>query len=212
MLTQGMQLFIGQTNSFEWGKKEYGPTENGGISGIIYYANTRAENDPRYAVGDPWEPGIPRVQVNLYADGGAAGSSLTPLPDGVIDDLNGDGSGDPGRRGQLPVQLAPGSSVPGGRRDREPGVDRGPWNRGRRPQRQRRLRRRRRHRHCHHGQLGRQPADRLPRRPRPTSFYQNGKCYDGLRNFNQVRPGVFDGGYAFTEYVPGGVAAGAAPR
>jgi hypothetical protein len=23
------------------------------------------------------------------------------------------------------------------------------------------------------------------------------KCYDGLRNFNQVRPGVFDGGYAF---------------
>ena len=59
VLTQGMQLFLGQTNSFEWGKKEYGPTENGGISGIIYYANTRAENDPRYAVGDPWEPGIP---------------------------------------------------------------------------------------------------------------------------------------------------------
>jgi len=25
------------------------------------------------------------------------------------------------------------------------------------------------------------------------------KCYDGIRNFNQVRPGVFDGGYAFNE-------------
>ena len=25
----------------------------------------------------------------------------------------------------------------------------------------------------------------------------NNKCYDGLRNFNQVRPAVFDGGYAF---------------
>ena len=25
----------------------------------------------------------------------------------------------------------------------------------------------------------------------------NDKCYDGLRNFNQVRPAVFDGGYAF---------------
>ena len=24
-------------------------------------------------------------------------------------------------------------------------------------------------------------------------------CYDGLRNFNQIRPGTFDGGYAFTE-------------
>jgi len=23
------------------------------------------------------------------------------------------------------------------------------------------------------------------------------KCFDGLRNWNQVRPGVFDGGYAF---------------
>ena len=31
------------------------------------------------------------MQVNLYADGGAAGSALTPMPDGVIDDLNGDG-------------------------------------------------------------------------------------------------------------------------
>ena len=39
-------------------------------------------------------------------------------------------------------------------------------------------------------------------------FYQGGKCYDGLRNFNQVRPAVFDGGYAFTTYVPGGVAIG----
>ncbi len=27
-------------------------------------------------------------------------------------------------------------------------------------------------------------------------------CYDGLRNFNQARPGVFDGGYAFNDYLP----------
>lgn len=34
-------------------------------------------------------------------------------------------------------------------------------------------------------------------------FYFNGvlkDCYDGLRNFNQVRPGLFDGSYAFTAY------------
>lgn len=39
-------------------------------------------------------------------------------------------------------------------------------------------------------------------------FYFDGKCYDGLRNFNQVRPGVFDGGYAFSSYYPGGIASG----
>jgi hypothetical protein len=41
----------------------------------------------------------------------------------------------------------------------------------------------------------------------PTFAYQgvSTDCYDGMRNFNQVRPGVFDGGYAFTEcYVLGG--------
>jgi hypothetical protein len=26
------------------------------------------------------------------------------------------------------------------------------------------------------------------------------RCFDGLRNFNQIRPGVFDGGYAFADY------------
>ena len=29
---------------------------------------------------------------------------------------------------------------------------------------------------------------------------ENARCFDGLRNFNQVRPGVFDGGYAFADY------------
>jgi len=31
----------------------------------------------------------------------------------------------------------------------------------------------------------------------------NNKCYDGLRNFNQARPAVFDGGYAFNDIPPG---------
>jgi hypothetical protein len=37
-------------------------------------------------------------------------------------------------------------------------------------------------------------------------------CYDGLRNFNQVRPAVFDGGYAFDSYVPGGIDSGNAEQ
>jgi FtsP/CotA-like multicopper oxidase with cupredoxin domain len=66
VLTEGFQAFLGQTNVYEWGKAPYAPGENGGISGIVYYAVTRAENDPRLAAGEPWEPGIPGVTVRLY--------------------------------------------------------------------------------------------------------------------------------------------------
>jgi hypothetical protein len=75
VLTEGFQGFLGQTSIFDWGKQPYEPGENGGISGIVYFAATRAEGDPRLAVGEPWEPGIPRVKVRLYRDAGKA-----PLP------------------------------------------------------------------------------------------------------------------------------------
>jgi hypothetical protein len=32
-----------------------------------------------------------------------------------------------------------------------------------------------------------------------------GKCYDGMRVWNQVRDGVFDGGFGFSDYCPAGV-------
>jgi hypothetical protein len=83
VLTQGQHLFLNQNNRIDWGKVDYPPGENGGISGIAFYSTTRAEEDPREAVGDPWEPGIPRVQVVLYGD-----SDLNK----IIDDLNGNGS------------------------------------------------------------------------------------------------------------------------
>ncbi len=65
-ILQGMQLFLGQTNVMDWGKKAYVGTENGGISGKINYGSTRAESDPRYATAENNEPGIPGVTVNLY--------------------------------------------------------------------------------------------------------------------------------------------------
>ena len=34
------------------------------------------------------------------------------------------------------------------------------------------------------------------------------ECFDNFGTWNQVRPGVFDGGYAFTSYFPGGVDSG----
>ena len=65
VLTKAFQAFLGQTNIVEWGKTEYAPGENGGISGVVIYAVTRAEDDPAQAAAEEWEPGIPRVQVAL---------------------------------------------------------------------------------------------------------------------------------------------------
>ena len=61
----------------QWGKMDYGPGENGGISGIVFYASTRAENDPRTPWPTPGSPAFPRVQVALYLDTNADQSSTT---------------------------------------------------------------------------------------------------------------------------------------
>ena len=79
VLTQGIQLFLGSAIRADFGKSVYAPGENGGISGVVMYATTRAEDDPWAAAGEEWEPGIPRVQINLYED---------MDEDGHIDDTN----------------------------------------------------------------------------------------------------------------------------
>ena len=45
VLTQAMHLFLNQTNVIDWGKANYAAGENGGISGIVFYDTTRAEDD-----------------------------------------------------------------------------------------------------------------------------------------------------------------------
>jgi hypothetical protein len=171
VLTQAFQGFLGQTNRFEWGKTNYATGENGGISGVVFYAVTRAENDPRYAVGEEWEPGIPRVQVSLYQ------SDI----DGNILDQNGDAVITPPDVDNYPLGWSEGGAM--GPED----VD----NNG-------------------NGLFDLGDAlrithtdswdDNLPSGCQGEVFSVDGvptDCYDGLRNFNQVRPGVFDGGYAF---------------
>lgn len=176
VLTQAFQGFAGQTSVIEWGKVQYAPGENGGISGIVQYATTRAEDDPRLAAAEFWEPGIPRVQVNLYRD--ATGDKLVddadgdgiveladvdnwpfgnfPTPaDGDID-RNGNGIFDQGDALQVVATDSFDDSLPSG---------------------------------CQ--------GDNL------MTTVASDYCFDGLRNFNQMRPGVFDGGYAFN-----GIAAG----
>lgn len=167
VLTQAFQGFLGQTNRFEWGKSTYATGENGGISGVVLYAITRAENDPRYAVGEEWEPGIPRVQVNLYQSDAA----------GIIMDQDGDGIITPPDVDNYPLGNFPGTE------DTD---------------------------HNSNGVFDLGDAlrvthsdswdDSVPTGCQGAVYSVDGvpiDCYDGLRNFNQVRPGVFDGGYAF---------------
>jgi hypothetical protein len=144
VLTQGFQAFLGQTHVFEWGKKAYGPGENGGISGVVFYAVTRAEDNPELAAAEPWEPGIPRVKVNLYEHD----STKADLKGALLNTTFTDSWDD-----SLPENCQYGSNAGSGTDD--PFVFRGVAT----------------------------------------------DCYDGLRNWNQVRPGVFDGGYAFDSII-----------
>ncbi|NPV69463.1 MAG: pectin esterase [Firmicutes bacterium] len=67
MLTLAELTWAASTNRIDFGKRPYNPGENGGITGIVYYGTMRNELDPRYAVAEEYEPGVPGVTVNLYA-------------------------------------------------------------------------------------------------------------------------------------------------
>ncbi|MEQ1844547.1 MAG: putative Ig domain-containing protein, partial [Nitrospira sp.] len=224
VLLEAFQSFLGTTNQFEWGKTNYLPSENGGISGIVHYSTTRAEDDPAFAGAEPWEPGIPRVPVFLYRKdtapvpsdpskiltvNGVPGIQLSDVDHYPFGWRDGGPMGpeDVKRNGTvgtislplpvtlpLPVGFVTGSQFLTGSQidlidpalrstlifnagDAVQALATDSWDDS-------------------------LPTDcpGIPTDP----FHQGGKCYDGLRNFNQVRPGVFDGGYAFTTYYPNG--------
>jgi hypothetical protein len=162
VLLEAFQGFLGQSNVLLWGKAPYAPAGsattdvnvfpfddfpgtgdtdangndafdgdvfNGGISGIVHYSITRAENDPRWGGAEVWEPGIPGATVQLWS------ADRTKLLHEVQTD-SWDASQPTGCQGDVFTYMG-------------------------------------------------SPKD----------------CFDGLRNFNQVRPGVFDGGYAFMSQI-----------
>jgi large repetitive protein len=214
VLTQATQGFLGQTSVMQFGIANYlvdsllpfPPMyvgENGGISGLVLYATTRAEDDPQLAVAETWEPGVPRVQITLYADGDIDcrptdnfpvdscdidwnGDLVRDLNDGEIDDLN---------KNDL-VDLADVDNYPLGNFPGTEDVD-----------------------HDGDGIFDYGDAiavtwsdswdDSLPTGCQGVNNTESStivpavtddRCFDGLRNFNQVRPGVFDGGWAFSAY------------
>ena len=68
ILYEGLQGFIGQTEILEYGKTPFAAGENGGIMGMVVYANTRPFDDPTLIFQNLWAPAIPRVTVNLYQE------------------------------------------------------------------------------------------------------------------------------------------------
>ena len=149
VLTYGFQGFIGQTNAFLWGKRHYPDGENGGITGIVFYAVTRAENNPEQAAAEVWEPGIPGVTVNLYASGGVDLDTGVATKGALLNTTTTDSWDE---------------NIPTG---------------------------------CKYGTSdGNAPFMFDPDGVGPIGPFEQ-DCWDGLRMFNQARPAVFDGGYAF---------------
>ena len=66
-VSQGWQGLLGQDSFIEFGMKPFAENENGGINGHVIYASTRPFDDPSLSLQLSWEPGVPRVQINLYS-------------------------------------------------------------------------------------------------------------------------------------------------
>jgi hypothetical protein len=58
---------IGLSGKVDWGVQAYKGAESGGIAGTVTYDTTRNELDPRYAATEPYQPGIPDIEVHLFA-------------------------------------------------------------------------------------------------------------------------------------------------
>ncbi len=75
--SEGWQGLLGQNNFLEFGMKKFMTGENGGIKGHVIYASTRPFDDPALSLQLSWEPGVPRVQINLYQESTAADGTKT---------------------------------------------------------------------------------------------------------------------------------------
>ncbi len=173
-LTLGFQGFLGQKSTVNFGKAAYGADENGGISGMAIYAITRAEHDPRYAVAEIWEPGIPRVQFALYQDDDVDGVA-DEMVDGVVGFTEPDVDNYPlgwfggGVKGPEDIDRN-GDGV----FDFGDAVD-VTWS----------------------DSWDDTPPTNCQGRNQMGDLVADNRCMDSMRTWNQVRPGVFDGGYAF---------------
>ncbi len=175
---EGWQGFSGQSNFIEFGKEPYVAGENGGIKGHVIYASTRPFDDPQQLVQTQWEPLVPHVTMNLYKQGFAA-DGVTPTL--TLVDTTQTSSWDDYAQGfhlgPDHTSMVPNMNCPGqGTGDlfffslyNQPEYLDLYGN-------------------VEHGVAG-----------APTTMPNNSqfKCYDGMHNWNQLQPAVYDGMYAF---------------
>ncbi|MBW7881053.1 MAG: pectin esterase [Caldilineaceae bacterium] len=160
-----LQAQLTWAGSYQWidaGKLPYGPGENGGISGIVYYATTRNEFDPRLAAPEDYEPGVPNVTINLYP--AALDGTGNPIACTAVEPGCPYGQGELKRASDLPIDSVQTDS----------------W-------------------------YDNLPTDCVYDYPVPGGATQltDPLCLELPRTWNQIKDGVFDGGYAF-EGTPAG--------
>ena len=202
LITEGMTLYAGGHNVANFGKQEYAHGTNGGISGTVTYEPTIAEDEARVAVIEGWSVGIPRVKVALYADANR---------DGAIDDLNGNGRIDLADIDNFPYGWQAGGpkgpedekrSGVGGPNVFDPGdalqivvtdsFDDAPPTGCVGPDQ------------FIHGTVN--PDGTITGAPENKVM----DCAETLPTYNQIRPAVYSGAYAFFTIVPGGLFTGGA--
>lgn len=144
-LVRAHNLLNGDVSWIDAGKANYATGQNGGISGIVHNAVTRNEFDPRLAVAEDYEAGIPGVTVKLY-------KAVTS--------------------GGLPVYEADGSIRKGTLLGAAATDD----------------------------YFASRPTDCTFPDPFNLGITSDAQCLEGFERLStQVKPGVFDGGYAFAD-------------
>jgi hypothetical protein len=177
VLSEGWQGFSGQNSFVEFGKSPYVPGENGGIRGHVIYASTRPFDDPQLLLQTSWEPLVPGVTINLYAEGTAADGSQTLSLVDTTKTSSFDDWAQGFRSDGVPNMNCPGQGT-------ATGIDadiffftlfnQPMW--------------------LDVYNNGGTPAHTIPNN---SQF----KCYDGMHNWNQVEPAPYDGAYSFPSVV-----------
>ncbi|KAA6456982.1 hypothetical protein DYQ86_24395 [Acidobacteria bacterium AB60] len=175
---EGWQGFSGQSNFIEFGKEPYVTGENGGIKGHVVYASTRPFDDPQNLVQTQWEPLVPHVTMNLYKEGFAA-DGVTPTL--TLVDTTQTSSWDDWAQGfhlgPDHTTLVPNMNCPG-----QTTSDLFFFSLYNQPE----------YLDLYSNVLHGNAAA-------PTTMPNNSqfKCYDGMHNWNQLQPAVYDGMYQF---------------
>ncbi len=175
---EGWQGFSGQSNFIEFGKEPYVAGENGGIKGHVVYASTRPFDDPQMLVQTQWESLVPHVTMNLYQEGFAA-DGVTPTLTKVdtTSTTSWDDYAQGFHLGPDGITMVPNMNCPG-----QITSDLFYFSLYNQPE---------------YLDLYSNVEHGNANATVPMPFNAQYKCYDGMHNWNELQPAVYDGMYSF---------------